>query len=73
MGHTVHHSRPNIGTSAMISSAHHTIHTKMMPKLRLPAGVPKNPASTASVNTPSVASISTGWNNREVSTLRRAG
>jgi len=49
----------------MMSSAHHTIHTKIIPKFRLPAGVPNNPVRIASVKTASVTIISVGWNARD--------
>jgi hypothetical protein len=52
-----HHNRPANGNINRINSAHHTIQTKTMPKLRLPAGVPNKPVSMASKNTGKVIAM----------------
>ncbi len=52
--------RAKKGTITIISNAHQTIHTKMIPKLWLPAGVPKKPVSMASTKKKSVMSIMVG-------------
>jgi hypothetical protein len=47
IGQILHQPRPNSGTATNISKAHQAIQTKMIPKFRLPTGVPHNPDAIA--------------------------
>jgi hypothetical protein len=56
-----------------MSRPHQTIHTKTMPKFRLPTGVPNMPATIASVKKSNATSINAGCKARDFSIVFRIG